>query len=101
VKGFTILEPPADVVGRADDQIHREWRWTFQANPDRLTVLVTGRHYDEQVHITIRVRSAVRPGTEQNDLVGLEPLTNLAGIPSDHGHGDVRPIVASARAIGQ
>jgi len=56
---------------------------------ESLIELITGRHHDENIHIAIGVRPTVGVGSEQDDLVRLEPFRHLACEAADHPQGNV------------
>ena len=86
---LALFEPPCQVLRSADDQVHRERSRHLPANLHGLVVLVPSRHDDEDVHVAVGVRCAVGVGAEQDDLVGLESLGNLAREPPYRGHRDI------------
>ena len=88
---ISLTQPPRQVVRRADDKIKRERRIEGVVDAARLIDLVAGRHDDEDVHVAVGVRRAISIGAEEDDLVGLESLGDLAGEAADDVHRNVRP----------
>jgi len=59
--------------------------------------LVPRLHYHQDVHIAVFVRRAVGMRAEQDDLLGLKSLGNLARETADHAHRDVSATVPALR----
>ena len=89
VERFAFLKPPAQVFWGPDDQIHGKGRRQLPRYFYSLIQLIACRHDDQQVHIAIGVRCSIRLGAEQDDLVRLKALGDLAGIAADDTHGNV------------
>ena len=93
MKRIPLRQPPFHLPRCADKQIQRKRRRDLPAYPHGLAVLVPRRHDDQDVHIAVGVRRAVGVGAEQNDLVGVEALDDLAREAADQAHGDVGPTI--------
>jgi hypothetical protein len=95
VKGLALFEPPLQVVGLADDDVEWKRRIDGEADSDRLVELVSARHDHQDIHIAVLVWRAVGIGPEQDDLVGLKALGDLASELPDQPHWDIGPTIPS------
>jgi hypothetical protein len=98
---FPLCESPLDFTWLSHEEIHREGRRRRHPDFERLVVLVAARHDDEDVHVAVRVRHPVGIGAEQDDLVRVETLSDLARKPADHTHGNIGAAIPAVRRIPQ
>ena len=80
-------------MGRPDDDVQWEGRVDREADLHRLVELISRRHDNQDVHVAVRVRGAVRVRAEQDDLVWPEPLRYVAGELADQVHGNIGTVV--------
>jgi hypothetical protein len=89
VERFTLGEAPAEVVRRAHDQLQWKRRLDCVVNPERCIDLIPARHNDQDIHVAVFVGHAVSVGAEEDDLVGLEALGDIAGEPPNDAQGHI------------
>ena len=63
----------------ADKNIQRKRRVDGQTDLHGLVELIPARHDDEDIHIAVRVWLPIGVRAEQDNLVGVELLSDLAG----------------------
>jgi hypothetical protein len=96
-----FFQPPFHISRFENDQIHRETSGNITPDLERLIDLVACGHYDQDVDIAIGVGNPVGVGAEQNDLVRLEVLGDLACETADDAHGNIgAAIPAGGPTIG-
>jgi len=86
-KPIAVSDPLAELLWRADNEVHGEWCSNGHANPDGLTHDVACRHHHQQIHVAPLALFAARVRTEQDHLVRLERLDDLANGPADCRQG--------------
>jgi hypothetical protein len=84
-KPVAIVWPQAafDLLRRANYDRVRKQPFEGSADSDCLSDHVVGRHDDQQIDVTLRVWTAVSVGAEQDYLVWMEALGDLAGKASN------------------
>ena len=101
-KRIALREAPAGGLGRADDDVQRKRRVDVEADAAGLIELISSRHDDQNVDVAVVMRRAVSMRSEQNDLVGLKTLCDLAREVLDHGNRNIRAtVVAGQRRCSQ
>ncbi len=96
-----FLKAPSEPLRSADNDIQRKGSFHGQADPDGLIEFVAGGHDNQDVHVAVGVGRAVGIGAEQDDLVRLEALGDLAREAADQARGNVGPTTpADGRGLG-
>jgi hypothetical protein len=80
---ITFLQPLLDLVRSSHMDIDRERTLKRQVDAYGLINGIARRHDNEEIHVTLRVRLAVGIRTEEDDLIGMETLTDPAGEATD------------------
>lgn len=98
---IALRETPFHRGRCTNEEIHRELPGHLASNLERQIDLIPGRHDDQEVNVAVGMRSAVGVRAEQDDLVWLEVLGDLACETSDDAHGNIRPTIPAGRtAVG-
>ena len=88
------------VLRGSHNQAQRKRGGDRPANANGLRVLMPGRHDDQNVHVAVRVRRPVRMRAEEDDLLRMEALGDLAREPANDAHRDIRsPKPAGRRRV--
>jgi hypothetical protein len=85
-----LFQLALQALRRLHDQIERERARTLSPDPNGLGNFIVCRHDHQQVDVAFLVRLAVRIGTKEDDLLGMEPFGNLAGKAPNCRKRDIR-----------
>jgi len=84
-----------------NDDVQRKWRIDGEANLHRLIELVPDPHHDEDIHVAISMRAAIRMRTEKDDLLGPKSLRDLPREPAYRRFRHVLPAIKGPRTINE
>src|ERR1043165_4746390 len=78
VEWIAVSEPITHLPGSADHNLRRKWRLKRGINAVSPVERITSWHDNEDVHIAPLMRPAIGVRAEEDDLVGMEALNDLA-----------------------
>lgn len=78
---------------RTNNDVQREWHRDRHSDFERLIQLIAGRHDHQDIDVAVGVRRAVGMRAEEDDLLRMEPLGDLAGEASDDRFGNIRAAI--------